>query len=194
MAKKSTTKPVLTEAKSAAAESTGLELLKEGSSTPGADVIAPPPPVEKPKKEKPIAKIVKAKAAKAGITGLVLLTSKVVDSDNTNRVGLSFRSQDEQEVFMEIAVCKKAADELTVDKTYEARFFKGIEKGATFSVHHLNEVDFGTRYEEKMVVKGDIKKTGMEGHVYMRILPKQEKMFFEKKDYTLQLIEVESED
>jgi hypothetical protein len=123
----------------------------------------------------------------AELTGLALLTCKVADDEDPDRIGLSFRSLDSQELNLEIATSKEIADQMGVDKTYNIVIAKGAHKEyPTFTVVHSNEVDGGPYYHEKMVVKGDI-----DGHVYTRILPNQEDMFFEEKQNHIAFVPVD---
>jgi hypothetical protein len=153
---------------------------------------------KKPAVEKPTAKkVLIIDDASPSITGLVILRSKSFEEKdekgkkvtvNEHRTGISLKAQDDQEIDIEIAVPTEFADTLKVDGIYQADFYKGKKEGGlTFEVSCLNEIDLGRKYEEKMIVKGDVKKGGAEGHIYMKVLPKQEDVFWEKETYTLVL-------
>lgn len=136
------------------------------------------------------------KKAVTFIEGLVVLTSKIADSDEPSKVGLSFKpaNGDEQQIQMDVLVLDKVAETLQVDKIYLARFLKKpygkVETFGGMKINFLNEVDFGTHYEEKMVLAPcKLEEGELQGHIVMDIKTDQETFFYEKKKYYLELEE-----
>jgi hypothetical protein len=133
------------------------------------------------------------KKAASKVVCLVTLASLSGSTENEKLFGLSFRPEDDQDLWMEVGLDESMVKkyDLKVDRVYEATFHKkgSVKDGIEFKIGHLKEVDNGSHYDEKLVVKGSDPKKFF-GDISLNVKPDQEQFFWEDKEYVLQFAEV----